>query len=84
MSVRVWSKGNLSTLLAGIQTANLYGKQHAAFSRKLKTESPYDPASPNPGYISEENKKKNSNLKRYMHLNVYSNTIYNSQEMKAT
>ena len=28
--------------------------------------------------------KKNSNLKRYMHLNVYSNTIYNSQEMKAT
>ena len=29
-------------------------------------------------------KTKNSNLKRYMHLNVYSSTIYNSQEMKAT
>ena len=35
-------------------------------------------------YLKKTNKKKNSNLKRYMHLNVYSNTIYNSQEMKAT
>ena len=26
----------------------------------------------------------NSHLKRYRHLNVYSNTIYNSQDMEAT
>ena len=29
-------------------------------------------------------KDKNSNLKRHMHPNVYSSTIYNSQDMEAT
>ena len=36
----------------------------------------------NPGHIS--GKDENSNLKRYMHPNVYSNTIYTSQDMEAT
>ena len=35
-----------------------------------------------PGYISREN--GNINSKRYIHPNVYSSTIYNSQEMEAT
>ena len=35
-----------------------------------------------PGHIS--GKDKNSNLKRYMHHNVHSSTIYNSQDMEAT
>ena len=29
-------------------------------------------------------KSKNSNLKRYMHHIIHSNTIYNSQDMKTT
>ena len=29
-------------------------------------------------------KKDNSNLKRYMHLNAHSSTVYNSQDMEAT
>ena len=33
-------------------------------------------------YISEEN--KNANLKRYMHSNVHSSIIYNTQDNKAT
>ena len=32
------------------------------------------------GHISREN----SNLKRYMHLNIHRRTIYNSQDMEAT
>ena len=35
---------------------------------------------PTPGHRS--GKDKNSNLKRYMHPNVHSRTIYNSQDMK--
>ena len=35
-----------------------------------------------PGYTSEEN--KNTNLKKYMHPNVHSSIIYNSQDMEAT
>ena len=33
-------------------------------------------------HIFEEN--KNTNLERYMHLNVHSSFIYNSQDMEAT
>ena len=35
-----------------------------------------------PGYISEENETVNS--KRYMHPNVHSSIIYNSQDLEAT
>ena len=34
-----------------------------------------------PGYISKEN--ESINLKRYMHLNIHSSIIYNSQDMEA-
>ena len=49
------------------------------FLKKVKIELPYDPAIPLLG-ISREN----SNSKRYMHLNIHSSTIYNSQDMEAT
>ena len=35
-----------------------------------------------PGHTSR--KDKITNLKRYLHLHVHSNTIYNSQDMEAT
>ena len=35
-----------------------------------------------PGYIAKEN--KNTNSKRYMHPNVHSSIIYNSQDTEAT
>ena len=35
-----------------------------------------------PGYTSEKN--ENISLKRYIHPNVYSSIIYNSQDMEAT
>ena len=42
------------------------------FLKTLKIELPYDPAI------------HNHNSKRYMHSNVHSGTIYNSQDMEAT
>ena len=52
------------------------------FLRKLKTELPYDPAIPLLGIYPE--KMKTLIRKRYMHPNVHSSTIYNSQDMEAT
>ena len=49
------------------------------FLNKLKLELPQYPAIP---HIFEEN--KNTNLERYMHLNVHSSFIYNRQDMEAT
>ena len=43
--------------------------------KKLKIELPYDPAIPLLGIYSE----KNYNWKRYMHPDVHSRIIYNSQ-----
>ena len=39
-------------------------------------------SNPTPGHIP--GKDENSNSKRYMHSNVHSSTIYNSQDMEAT
>ena len=50
-------------------------------SSKLKIELPYDPAILLLGIYPK--KDKNSNLKRYMLLNVHSSTVYNGQEMGA-
>ena len=51
-----------------------------SFLKKLKIELPYDPSNSTPGYISREN----HNLKRHMHPNVHSSTIYNNQDMETT
>ena len=51
------------------------------FLRKLKVELPYDPAIPlTPGHIP----RQNYNSKRYMHPQVPSSTIHNSQDMEIT
>ena len=52
------------------------------FLKKLETELPYDPAI----LLLElkENEETETNSKRYMHLNVHRNVIYNSQNMKTT
>ena len=50
-----------------------------SFLKKLKIELPYDPAIPLLGIYPE---KKKTNLKRYMHSNVYSSTIYDNQYME--
>ena len=49
--------------------------------KKLKIEPPYNPAFPLLGIYKEN---ENTNLKRYMHLNVHCSIIYNSQDMEVT
>ena len=52
------------------------------FLKKLKIELPYDPATPLLGLYPEKN--ENTNLQRYIHPSVHSNTVYNSQKAEAT
>ena len=49
------------------------------FLKKLKIELPYDPAIPLLGIYLEK-----TNSKRYMHPNVHSSIIYNSQDVETT
>ena len=49
------------------------------FLNTLKIELPYDPAIPLLDIYLEK-----TNSERYLHPNVHSSTIYNSQDMEAT
>ena len=51
------------------------------FLKKLKIEVSYDPTIPLLGIYLEKN--ENTNLKRYIHLNVQSNVTYDYQDMEA-
>ena len=61
---------------------SLWGTVWKFFKKKkhLKVQLPYDPEIIL-GHIS--GKDENSNLKRYMHSNVHSSTIYNIQDKEA-
>ena len=50
--------------------------------QKTKIDLPYDTEIPLLDIYPEKN--KNTNLKRYIHPNVHSSTIYNSQDTEAT
>ena len=52
-------------------------------SQKTKNRTIIKPSNSIPGYVSEK-KKKHNNLKRYMHQDVHSSIICNSQDMEAT
>ena len=53
------------------------------FSQKTKNRTIIWSSNSTPGYIYMK-KTKNTNSKRYMHPNVHSSTIYNSQVMETT
>ena len=57
------------------------GKQYGVSSKKLKIELPYDLEIPLLGIYPEKTKTL---IHRYMHPNVHSSTIYNSQDTEAT
>ena len=46
MLERLWGKGNLSTLLVGMQTGAAIVENSMEFPQKLKMELPFDPAIP--------------------------------------
>ena len=67
------------TVGGSINWFNHYRKEYEVSLKKIKIELPYDPT---PGHIT--GKVENSNSKRYMHPNVHSSAVYNSQDMEAT
>ena len=58
------------------------GKQHRG-PQKTENRTTTWPRNSTPGYKSRK-KNENTNSERYMHPNVHSNAIYNSQDMEAT
>ena len=58
------------------------GKTVWRFLKKLKIELPYDPPDPHLGKYLE--KMTTLNLKRYKHLGVHCNAVYNRQDVEAT
>ena len=67
MLERIWKKGNPS-----VNWCSHYGKQYGG-SLKNQNRTTMGCSNSTPGYISGKN--KNTNLKRYMHPNVYGSTI---------
>ena len=76
-------KGNLHNTVGGNCKLMQHhcGKQYKVFLKK-KNRTTISPRNSIPQYIPRNS--KNTNVKRYMCLNVYSSTIHNSQGMKAT
>ena len=56
MLERVWRKGNLVTLLVGMQTDTTIWRTIQRFLKKLGIKLPYDPAIPLLGIYPEETK----------------------------
>ena len=75
-------KGNPWTLLVGMKIGAATMENSMEVPQKTKNRTAIWSSNSTPGYISEEN--GNTNLKRYMHPNVHSSIIYNSQDMEAT
>ena len=65
------------------KTLFLKNKVFTVLLKKLKIKLSCDPAVLRTGYLLS-GKKENTNLKRYMHSNVHSNFIFNSQDIEAT
>ena len=71
--------GTLYTVSGNVNWHSHYGEQYGG-SQKTKNTATVWSFNPTSGHISREN----HNSKRYMHLNVYCGTIYNSQDMEVT
>ena len=69
-------EGTLSNCWWKCKLIQLLWKAVWRFHKKLKAELPYDLAIP----LASKHPGKTLNLKRYMHLNVHSSTIYSTYE----
>ena len=79
MLARIWRKGNLSTLLVGMQMGSTTMENNMEVpQKKQKIELAYDPSIPSWAYVENHIKKK------YLHPNIHCSTIYNSQDKAVT
>ena len=63
-------------------TVQQIGESTMEVPQKAKNRTTVWSSNSSPGYTSE--KSKNTNLKRYMHLNIHSSITYNSQDMETS
>ena len=80
MLVRMWRKRILLYYRWECKQVRPLWSRVQKFFRKLKTELPYGPTIP----LLDVHPKKMKTLKRYMHSDVHSSTIYNSQDTEDT
>ena len=78
----MWRKGNTCTLLATHCWVQLLENSMDVF-QKTKNRTTMIQQFHSCVYIQLKKKKKNTNVKRYMHPNVHSSIIYNCQDMEA-
>ena len=72
---KYWPGGN-------VNLCSHYGKYYGVSSKELKIELPYDQTIPHLGIYLQKN--KNTNLKRYMFLNIPSSIIYICKDLETT
>ena len=80
MLVRMWRKRNPHTL--GKKFGATITENSMEVPQKTKNRTTLWSSNSTPRGIAKEN--KNNNSERYMHPNVHSSVIYNSQDMEAT
>ena len=80
MLERVWRKGNPPTLSVGMKIGTATMENSMEVPQKTKNRVAMWSSNPTPRCVSEQN----YNSKRYMHPNVHSSTIHNSQDTEAT
>ena len=78
----MWSQGNPSALLVGMQIGTATMENSMELTQKIKNETTVWCHNSTSGYLSGE--IRYTNLKRYMHPYIHCSTIYNSQDMETT
>ena len=78
---RIWSKGNFSALLMGMQAGAVTGKTVWRFLPKLNLELQYDPASP---LLDIYPKEMKSEFCRDFNSHIHYSVTHNSQYMETS
>ena len=80
MTARMQRKGNPPTLLVGMQASEATLENSIEVPQKAKNRATLRPSNCTTGYLPQ--RYNCSDLKGYVHPNVYSNNVHNSQTME--
>ena len=83
MLVKLCIKECLYTVARDTNWLKHNGEQYGGSSKELNKEILCDPVNPILDIYPQKIKNYNNNSKSYMHLNVHSSIIYNSQDTEA-
>ena len=77
---RMWRKGNPLTLLVGMQVGAATLENSVEVPQKVKNKATLQPSNCATGYLSQ--RYKCSDLKGYLHPNINSSNVHNSQTVE--